>query len=92
MRRRCYLALILTVILGLHRGNIALWQAGSPSAATPFPYRADPLPPSVYRALEEGIPFFTMEVARQAAGDLASRGKSMRNRAICPIDFTEETE
>ena len=71
-RRRCYLALILTVILGLHRGNIALWQSGSPCAQTVFPYRAHTLPPSVFRALEDGIPFSSTEDALQAAEDLAS--------------------
>ena len=71
-RRHCYLALILTVILGLHRGNIALWPAGSPSVRTVFPYRADTLPPAVFRALEEGIPFSSTEAALQAGEDLAS--------------------
>ena len=70
--RRFLPALILTVILGLHQGNIALWQSGSSSAEATFPYRADTLPPSVFRALEEGMPFSSTEDALQAGEDLAS--------------------
>ena len=70
--RRCYLALILTLILGLREGNIALWSTENGSCIQRFPYRAETLPPPVRTLLEDGIPFSDMEYAREAAQILLS--------------------
>ena len=59
--RQLYLALILGFILGIHRGNIALWKNGTSQPAHVFPYRADTLPPEIRSALENGIPVDSLE-------------------------------
>ena len=56
-----YLALILSFILGIHEGNIALWKEGSASPERVFPYQARMLPPEARRALEQGIRFDSIE-------------------------------
>ena len=53
--RQLYLTLILGFILGIHRGNIALWKNGQTEPAHVFPYRADTLPRDVQEALTDGI-------------------------------------
>lgn len=53
--RQLYLALVLSFILGVQDGNIALWKKGSPEPITVFPYRADSLPEADRKALEQGI-------------------------------------
>lgn len=57
--RQLYLTLILGFILGIHRGNIALWKNGQAEPAYVFPYRADTLPLDVQEALHSGIPVET---------------------------------
>lgn len=56
-----YLALILSFILGIHEGNIALWKEGSAVPDRVFPYQARMLPPEARRMLEKGIRFESME-------------------------------
>lgn len=53
--RQLYLALVLSFILGVQDGNIALWKKGSPEPIRVFPYRADSLPEADRNALEQGI-------------------------------------
>ena len=67
-----YLALILTFFLGLRQGKIVLWQSGSADSRQVFPYRAETLPPSVRRALEEGIPFDSAADAMETAENFFS--------------------
>lgn len=59
--RHIYLALILSFILGIHEGNIALWKKGSDDPVRVFPYRAGMLPPEARSALEKGIPIESIE-------------------------------
>ena len=70
--RRCYLALILTLILGLREGNIALWNTENGICLRRFPYRTETLPPSVQAVLEDGVPFSDMEQALETAQILLS--------------------
>ena len=44
------------LILGIHRGYIALWNETDPLPMEVYPYKAVMLPPSEVRALEAGIP------------------------------------
>ena len=71
-RRCCYPALILTLILGLREGNIALWHAENGACIQRFPYRPETLPPPVVSVLEEGIPFSDIESIREAVENLLS--------------------
>lgn len=50
-----YLALMLTFILGVRDGNIALWREGTAEPLRVFPYRVSTLPPEARAALEKGI-------------------------------------
>ena len=68
----CYLALILTLILGLREGNIELWRTENRTCIQRFHYRTETLPPPVRAVLEDGIPFSDMEHAREAAQILLS--------------------
>ena len=59
--RQLYLALILTFILGLREGNIALWKNGDTEPLRVFPYRVETLPPQARAALERGISFDSLD-------------------------------
>ena len=69
--RRC-LAVVLTFILGVREGNIALFQAGQDIPVQVFPYRAATLPPQVCGALEEGMVFGSLEEAWETAENFGS--------------------
>ena len=71
-RRAESLVLILTAILGLQKGNLALWQPGTEQPLQVFPYRCDTLPPEVRKSLETGIEFSDLDTAREAAEDFCS--------------------
>ena len=71
-RRTESLALLLTAILGLQKGNLALWQPGTEQPLQIFPYRCDTLPPEVLQDLEMGIEFSDVDTAREAAEDFCS--------------------
>ena len=51
-----YCTLILSFILGISDGHIALWKESNPKPVRVFPYRAEMLPPEARTALERGIP------------------------------------
>ena len=71
-RRPKCLALVLTAILGLQEGNLALWHIGTDLPVQVFPYRTDTLPPEVRRDLEDGITFSDMDDALEAAENFCS--------------------
>ena len=48
-------ALVLSFLLGVHDGYIALWKDGDTEPAEVFPYRAEFLPESDRLRLEKGI-------------------------------------
>ena len=51
----------LGFLLGIHNGQIALWQDEDPQPVKIFPYSAQMLPVADRRALEEGIRFESKE-------------------------------
>ena len=71
-RRAESLALVLTAILGLQKGNLALWQPGTEQPLQVFPYRCDTRPPEVLQSLEEGMEFSDLDTAREVAEDFCS--------------------
>lgn len=54
--RYTYLALILAILLGSHKGFLALWRQGEDAPLRVYPLRIDTLPPADQKLLEEGIP------------------------------------
>lgn len=57
MRRRyCYLALILTILLGTYEGRLALWRQGESYPLRIFPLSVATLPPADQKLLAKGIP------------------------------------
>lgn len=52
-----YCIVLLTFMLGIHEGKIALWKDEDPEPIHIFPYSADLLPPADKNALEDGIRF-----------------------------------
>lgn len=64
-RRQISAALLLGLILGCHKGYVALWENGAEEPKQIFPYRVTALPPADQEALEEGIHLKTVqELAR----------------------------
>ena len=59
--KHLYLALILSFILGVRDGNIALWKKGAADPVRIFPYRADTLPLEAQQALQHGIPIHSID-------------------------------
>lgn len=52
---------LLGFLLGIHKGQIALWKDEDPKPIKIFPYSAKMLPVADRRALEEGIRFESKE-------------------------------
>lgn len=57
MKKRPFLQMFVLVsfLLGIQDGYIALWEEGSTEPLHVFPYRAEMLPPADRAALENGI-------------------------------------
>lgn len=53
--RQLYLALMMGFILGIYKGNIALWKNNGGTPVHVFPYQAEMLPQEARDALESGI-------------------------------------
>lgn len=47
--------ILLSFLLGIHDGHIALWKDEDPKPLRVFPYLAEMLPPQDRKALEKGI-------------------------------------
>ena len=69
---RRYLALIFTVLLGIHNGFVALWLPDDEKPAVVFPYSARSLPAEDYQALQEGISIETPEELDRILEDFLS--------------------
>ena len=54
-KRFLTVCLTLGLILGVHRGYVALWDDGAKEPRRIFPYQAASLPPADQAALERGI-------------------------------------
>ena len=59
--RHVYLALMLSLILGIHEGKVALWKDGAPEPVRVFPCPAALLPADARAALKKGIPIESLE-------------------------------
>ena len=49
------MCLLFGFLLGVHNGNVALWEDGKADPIRVFPYPADNLPTADRQALEKGI-------------------------------------
>lgn len=54
-QRKLAIIIMLSFLLGCHRGYIALWKEGHPEPVEVFPYKVTSLPPADQQALTEGI-------------------------------------
>ena len=70
--RYVYLALMLSFILGIHEGKIALWKEGTADPVRVFPYRAAMLPADAREALKKGIPIDSIEQLEDLAENYLS--------------------
>lgn len=52
-----YCITLLGFLLGIHNGQIALWEDGKTEPVKVFPYRAEMLPAKDRQRLEKGIRF-----------------------------------
>lgn len=55
IRQYLYSIILLGLILGVHKGHIALWHEGESEPAEVFPYKASVLPEADRTRLEAGI-------------------------------------
>ena len=56
----CY-ALMATILLGVHKGKIALWKDDDPKPFKVFPYHVSMLPIEAQQALKKGIRVESMD-------------------------------
>ena len=56
-----YCITLLSFLLGIHKGKIALWKAGNPNPVKVFPYSADILPDKERAMLEKGVEIKDLE-------------------------------
>jgi len=71
-RRYPYLALILTIILGTHKGFLALWRTGEEAPLRVFPLAAASLPPADQQMLARGIPIESQDQLNHLLEDYLS--------------------
>lgn len=69
--RICTMAL-LGFLLGVHNGQLALWNSEDPEPARVFPYAASLLPPADQAALRRGIPVESPEDLSRLLEDFSS--------------------
>lgn len=72
MCKRLFSMLALLLLLGSHKGYVALFQAGSEEPMQIFPYRVTSLPPADQAALEQGIPIRSESELAQRLEDYLS--------------------
>ena len=67
-----YCMLLLSFLLGIKNGKIALWKDNDPEPVQVFPYRASLLPLKDQEALKKGIRFDTLEELKNLLEDYLS--------------------
>ena len=75
IKRKPYLAvfpLLMGLILGCHKGYVALWEEGAAEPRQIFPYKVTSLPLADQDALEKGIHVKTVEELSQLLEDYLS--------------------
>jgi hypothetical protein len=65
-------ALILGLILGTHKGFIAIWETGNTEPMKTFPVAVSSLPPADQAALQRGIPIDSAGALAQLLEDYLS--------------------
>ena len=55
------IVLMFTILLGVHRGKVALWKNEDPEPFKVFPYHVSMLPNEAQQALKKGIRLESME-------------------------------
>ena len=64
--------ILLGFILGVHKGNVALWREGSKEPIKVFPYRASLLPEEDQKRLEQGVHVESISQLRKLIEDYFS--------------------
>ena len=65
LRQYICLILLLSFIVGIHEGRVALWKQGQSDPWKVFPYPVSVLPRETQKQLQEGIRVDTMEDLNQ---------------------------
>ena len=74
MKKRTILMniMLLGFLLGVYKGNIAIWKDNDPAPIKVFPYKASMLPKADQKALEKGIEFDTLDQLQKMIQDYLS--------------------
>ena len=74
MRKLRFLTAILLLgfILGIHKGNVALWKDGRKDPIKVFPYQASLLPEEDQKRLEQGVHVDSLNQLRKLIEDYFS--------------------
>ena len=72
MNRILSLCLLLFLVLGCHKGYVALWKEPEPEPVRVFPYPVSALPPADQKALEHGITIGSSEELARLLEDYLS--------------------
>ena len=71
-RELYYILIMFTLLLGIHRGRIAIWYNEDPEPQFVLPYSADLLPEADREALEKGIRLHSREELTRYLEDFCS--------------------
>ena len=66
------IAVTFSFLLGVHKGNIALWKHGNPEPVEIYPVQSMMLPISDQQALEAGIPIKNVDELTRLLEDYLS--------------------
>ena len=74
MKKRTLLTnlIIFGFILGIHKGQVALWKDGQSKPIKVFPYQASMLPPEDQKRLEDGVHVDSIQQLRKLIEDYFS--------------------
>ncbi len=72
MKKFSTVLVLLGLILGVHRGYLALWRDSDPEPWKVFPYKASTLPLDQQKRLEQGIFIRDSDQLQKLLGDYLS--------------------
>lgn len=72
MRKYVFQILLMTMLLGIHDGYLAIYDSASSSPRQVLPYRAALYPNADQQALAEGIPFRSQQELSRLLEDFLS--------------------
>ena len=70
--RICLAAFLLSFYLGVHKGNLAIWKAGSTVPLVKYPYSVNMFTEKDRTLLREGIPFYNSATLSKLLEDYMS--------------------